>query len=287
MGALRTRGDDRPALIKLAGRSPLTRYRHLIQWWSYNDGTLPLVTWPPQMPDHPHELPRMNLLGLTLALDSNALDDPHAASAGLRRLRDSGWLSLQRSDAMETEQADANPDTIQRLDPLRRQLPETMGPWVLGYSRIGHMVIGSEAEGGRHAALVALLQGQRTKPRPQDVFDAMHVHNASRYGARALITRDDRVLKKAEEARAILGSTLELWTPERALGEATVGVAGHRHLQAAEGFWLPTYPVPAELDRLQQVAMQPPAVEVDTDLTGYTAADPSWPSHHTWAGGEG
>lgn len=48
-----------------------------------------------------------NLTALLLFIDTHIIDATDPATVCLRRLRDEGWINLQRTDAMDTELVDA------------------------------------------------------------------------------------------------------------------------------------------------------------------------------------
>lgn len=77
------------------------------------------------------------------------------------------------------------------------------GPAVLGHSRLGSSIVGSEEDDRRLGRVLEILFGR--KPRPQysknEIRDAMHIATAIRYGGTYFVTKDRALLKKSQQIK--------------------------------------------------------------------------------------
>jgi hypothetical protein len=248
------------------------------------------MVWPPREPEDATLVPYLNLAAITFGIDNNFLGERTAAEQDLRRLQTSGWITLQRSDAVATEQAKSpsgDPGAPARGNEMA-DYPEAMGPLVLGFSRLGSSVLASTEEGGIFENLKQTLR-PNSNVRQSDVFDAMHLLTAARYGVRAFLTRDKNLLKRGDPIRTALGPTwgptFNVWTPERALHQSVAAVRGLRAMAISEGFWLPTYPSDGEIQRLgAEASSEPCPPGSSADLTGFIPRPDLTPSLHSWDG---
>lgn len=198
-----------------------------------------------------------NLTGLNLYIDTHIIDAADEASACLRRLREEGWINLQRTDTMDTELADAPAEKWADLTEASAEYPEALGPMVWGHSRWGSAVWGSDEDRVRIDDVFAVLfpNADRTTARRNHIRDAMHVSTAIRYGGLGFVTRERRLLNKAQQMAERFGG-FRMWSPEQALHEAAARVRSLRELHRLE-------PRPGAL----------PAWPADGDLPGTPAAD--------------
>jgi len=124
--------------------------------------------------------PPYNITGLTLYIDTHILDAEEDASVRLRRLRQEGWIELQRTDVMDTEIAAAPDDKWPSLTEASAEYPEALGPMVVGHSRVGFAVVGSEEDVDRLDGVFAVLfpNVNRATSRKNHIRDAMHIATA-------------------------------------------------------------------------------------------------------------
>ena len=194
--------------------------------------------------------PPHNITGLVLYIDTHIIDAEDDASVRLKRLWREGWIALQRTDAMDTELATAPPDKWPTLTEASAEYPEALGPLVLGHSRFDHTVMGSDEDAARLDAVFAALfpNVDRATARKNHLRDVMHVSTAIRYGGFGFVTREERLLNKAE----IIAERFEgfrMWKPEQALAEAVSRIRGTRELHRREPHRgsLPAWPSDGEL----------------------------------------
>ncbi|WP_340375933.1 hypothetical protein U5640_12700 [Streptomyces sp. SS7] len=191
-----------------------------------------------------------NLTALLLFIDTHIIDAVDEASVCLRHLRDEGWINLQRTDALDTELADAPPEKWAQLTEASAAYPEALGPMVWGQSRWDSSVWGTEEDHTRLHDVFAILfpNVERATARDNHVRDAMHVSTAIRYGGFGFVTRERRLLNKADRiAERFHG--FRMWPPEDALTEAAVRIRGLRELHHREPHrgTLPMWPTEGDL----------------------------------------
>jgi len=175
-------------------------------------------------------------LSIRLVLDTNLADpaqDPPEMVA-LRALDVEGWIQLWRTDAMDTELASsADPDKRTRLLGHSAQLPEQLGVMVLGHSRLGSCVAGSDADSAMWDRVWDTIHPgkDRATARENDVKDALHVWTAMRYGSDGFVTMDGSGPGKGLLDRAgavkVEFDGFNIWSPAQAL--AYVERRKHRH----------------------------------------------------------
>lgn len=164
-----------------------------------------------------------NRLGQGFVVDTNIVDDPAPATAELKRLHETGWIDLRRTDTLD-EELNTRQDPEHRDELLAASEPyvEHQGPVVLDQSRLDHSVWGSEGDAEHLDEVYGLLfpgsdRHDLSTPRAhRKLRDARHVATAIRYAADAFITRDERdLVRKADATRDRFG--LWICTPEGAL----------------------------------------------------------------------
>jgi hypothetical protein len=165
-------------------------------------------------------------LGMRLYFDTNFDTDDSPAAGELRRLHREGWVNLCRADTVDTELLDQQ-DPERRAGLLRKTADyvESRGPMVLGHSRLGACVLGSDADEHDLDLVYRTLWPESdrfddsTNESRRKLRDAMHVATARRYGASGFITRDGRILAKSGALDDELDG-LSVITPEDALAFA-------------------------------------------------------------------
>lgn len=182
-----------------------------------------------RQPHDPQGIPleHVERLGVRFYFDTNFVTDDSPAAQELRQLHRDGWISLWRTDTVDTELA-SMPDGERRRELLEAtsHYVQSFGPMVLGHSRLDFAVLGSDEDTERLDRVFAILfpgsarRDQSTGRARRKLRAAMHVATAIRYGANAFITRDgdDLLPKDAAIAKALNG--FRIMTPECALAFA-------------------------------------------------------------------
>jgi hypothetical protein len=164
----------------------------------------------------------MAWLGLLFYVDTNFAGDAAPAAVELRELASEGWITIHRTDTLDTE-------LLRDEDPVRRsallaessRYPESLGPFVWDQSRLDSSVIACDEDAERLDSVFRLLfpgtdrYGTSANAK-RKLRDAMHVATTIRYGGTYFVTRDaDDILKKREQLMAAYN--LQPMTPESAL----------------------------------------------------------------------
>lgn len=180
-------------------------------------------------------VPYMNRTALTLFIDSNIVDAGDDEVSYLKRLREEGWISLQRTDTMDTEFGKATGETWTRLTEASSKYPEVLGPVVLDHSRLDFAVLGDEEDQLRLDRVFSILfpGAQREEARDNHIHDAMHVATAIRYGGYGFVTREKRLLNKYEAISSAFAG-FRMWRPEQAIAEAMRRITSMRRLHQLE-----------------------------------------------------
>jgi hypothetical protein len=196
-----------------------------------------------------------SLLGLLFYIDTNIVDALSAEAGALRRLDKEGWITLFKTDMMDIELSAAPTTELPRLFAASAPYPESFGPEVPGESDPNSSVRASQEDTDRVRDVFTLLYpgADWTAPRPNNRRDAMHVATAIRYGGRAFVTHDAKILKK-DTVISQRFNGFRIWTARQALAEAAARVGSTRELYRREPHrgLLPTWPVSSDLDSLGQ-----------------------------------
>ncbi|MCW2876359.1 MAG: hypothetical protein JWQ95_459 [Sphaerisporangium sp.] len=179
--------------------------------------------------------PYLNRTNLTLYIDTNIIGSTSEAVRTLVRLREEGWISLQRTDTMDTEFIKAPPEKRSELTDESSRYPEAYGPLVLDHSRLGSAVLGDEDDEARLRRVFSILHpgGHWDSARENDVRDAMHVSTAIRYGGYGFVTHDRLMLNKHDQMAEGFAN-FRIWRPEKAVEEALGRVRNMRELHRRE-----------------------------------------------------
>ncbi|MCF1596516.1 hypothetical protein [Streptomyces muensis] len=195
-------------------------------------------------------LPSWNLTSLVFFIDTHILDAPDDASVLLRKLYDTNWISLRRTDAMDTELAAAPEEKWAELTEASAGYAESFGPMVLDHSRLDHSVLGSDEDVARDDLVFSTLfpGADRATCRKNHIRDAMHVATAIRYGGLAFVTHERKLLNKSDQIAGLFQG-FRIWSPTQALAEAAGAVARARELyrREPERGSLPEWPTVEEL----------------------------------------
>ncbi|MDW3218176.1 MAG: hypothetical protein R8F63_06145 [Acidimicrobiales bacterium] len=150
-------------------------------------------------------------LGRRYLIDTHIIDAADAASERLWELHDGGWIQLCRSDAMDTELLDRADERHRELLLNRSaEIVEVLGVGVVGHSRVGHMVVGSDEESKDWDELWELMwpnadRSSTSRTNRTRIRDAMHVLTAARYAYDGFVTKDRGVLAASSAVRARFG----------------------------------------------------------------------------------
>lgn len=180
-------------------------------------------------------LPYANLTALTLFIDSHIVDATDHEVRFLMQLREEGWISLQRTDTMDTEFGKATGEKWARLTEASSRYPEALGPMVLDHSRLDFSVLGDEEDQHRLDRVFSILFPgvQREEARDNHIHDAMHVATAIRYEGYGFVTREKRLLNK-HDAISSAFSGFQMWRPEQGIAEAMRRITSMRRLHKLE-----------------------------------------------------
>ncbi len=119
----------------------------------------------------------------------------------LDRLNDEGKIMVEITDTFETELRSGK--GYPRGLPKASKYIFSEGPAVVGHSRLGSCIVGSDEDDRRMARVLEILFGKKpkTKYTSNDIRDVMHISTAIRYGGTYFVTLDKKVLKKAEKIK--------------------------------------------------------------------------------------
>lgn len=187
----------------------------------------------------------LSLTNITLYFDVHVLDATDDAPRLLRRSRKEGWIRLQKTDVMDTELIQAKSAELRwQLINDSSDYPEALGPFSVGHSRLGHTITGGQEDDERldHVLSILYPRIQRATVRRQHVRDAMHIATAIRYCGTGFVTRDGRLLGKAQLVAENFDGFL-LLTPEEAVTlvrDAIRGVVA-AHMTTGSPRWIPSW----------------------------------------------
>ncbi len=142
----------------------------------------------------PRSKPRL----LSIYIDTNCINarqkDP--ALNELEALHDKGLILIEKADVLETELMEGKgyPAGIRKS----HNFTTSFGPAVIGHSRIGSCIIGSDRSATDHQALLALLFGEGPYSK-NDVRDVMHLLTVAHYMGDVFVTNEQAILQKAVE----------------------------------------------------------------------------------------
>lgn len=119
----------------------------------------------------------------------------------LEQLADGDNIALETTDALLNE-LDRKESYPQGKDKARKYI-FSMGPFVLGQSKSGMSVLGSEEDDDRFGSLLNIFFGHKLRQNYSDreVGDARQIATAIKYGANFFVTRDGVLLKNSDEIK--------------------------------------------------------------------------------------
>jgi predicted nucleic acid-binding protein len=181
-----------------------------------------------------------NITGLSWCLDTNIVDNPDFEF--IRRLFEVGWIYLQTPSTVFMELSNRkDPEAREELLELRNPFCMPMGIMVLGHAQLDLAVFASEADVKLlhqiHERLWnttfeedAAKSDNGVHKAQNRIRDSMIVHTSIRYGASALLTQDQRLLKGAGAVRG-LGSNFQILSLESAKRIALHQIARKRYFK--------------------------------------------------------
>jgi hypothetical protein len=167
-----------------------------------------------------------NRTALTWAMDTCVLidlDQGQAEAVALDRLDAEGWIDLIKMDVVDTELARIrDPELLQERLARSRPFVEYFGPMVLGYSRLGHSVVGSQDDKELLDKVFRILwpQARMDTANHHQIGDAMHVAWSIRNRTNGFVTSDQRVLGRREAIEQLAHDGFRVYSPVEALNRA-------------------------------------------------------------------
>ncbi|HVZ12291.1 MAG TPA: hypothetical protein VG965_04650 [Patescibacteria group bacterium] len=154
---------------------------------------------------------------ISVYIDTNCINarQDNTAINELEKLYHDDMLLIEKSDTLDTELSHGSgypKGQKKSLDYI-----ESYGPAVVGLSRVGSSIVGSEEDDKRLSKVLEILWGKKIRSAysMQDMGDAMHITTAARYGGNYFVTNEKRLLKKSKEIKDEFG--IEVCTPEDCL----------------------------------------------------------------------
>lgn len=156
---------------------------------------------------------------ITIFKDTNTLneDSSNQAINALEKLveESSGKISIEIATVMETELLkDSNKNEV-RLKKAAGYI-YSYEVAVLGESRLGYSILGSEEDNKSYKELLIILFGDKQNYKSNDKRDALHIHTAIRSGGRYFITYDKKLLRRSVDIQARFNSLI-ICIPEECL----------------------------------------------------------------------
>lgn len=133
----------------------------------------------------------------------------------LERLNDEEKIMVEITDTFETELRSGKgyPRGLAKVT----SYIFSEGPAVIGHSRVGSCIVGSEEDDKRLSRILELLFGKKLRKEyfSNEIRDAMHVSTAIHYGGTYFITLDKKVLKAFKKVKREF--QIVITTPEECL----------------------------------------------------------------------
>lgn len=151
----------------------------------------------------------------TIALDTNCINakEKDETLNELQSLCAEGKVQIYKTDVMDTEMQDNYSPGLRKS----KNLTEDLGDMVVGHSRVGHGVIGSENDEKIFVEILGILfdRKDRAKYTSRELRDAMMVKTHMEHKRTFLVTRDKGLLNKAKTLQEKFN--VEIVDPERCL----------------------------------------------------------------------
>ncbi len=141
--------------------------------------------------------------GYLIIIDTNCINarqrDP--ALNELERFLEEDNIGLETTDTLlnELERNKGYPKGQQKAG----KYIFSMGPMVLGHSKFGTSILGSEEDDNRLGEVLKIIFGHKSRSSysADEMGDAVQVSTAIRYGAKFFVTRDGDLLRKSNEIK--------------------------------------------------------------------------------------
>lgn len=151
---------------------------------------------------------------ISVYIDTNCINARQNSSAlnELEKLYEEGLILIEKTDTLDTELARGT--GYPQGQKKSMNYIESYGPVVLGYSRIGSSILGSDEDDKRFSKILEILWGKKIRSMytSSEIGDAMHIATAARYGGTYFITNENRLLIKSQEIKNELN--IEICRPE-------------------------------------------------------------------------
>lgn len=144
---------------------------------------------------------------ISVYIDTNCINARQNNSAinQLEKLYEDELILIEKTDTLETELGRKNgyPEGQKKS----MNYIESYGPAVLGLSRVGSSIVGSEAADNSLGRMLEILWGKkmRSSYSSSEMGDAMHISTSARYGGTYFVTNERALLMKSDEIKAEFG----------------------------------------------------------------------------------
>ncbi|MFA5136017.1 MAG: hypothetical protein WC489_01330 [Patescibacteria group bacterium] len=140
---------------------------------------------------------------ISVYIDTSCINAKQEISAlnELEKLNDEEKIIIETTDTLETELRDGKgyPRGLKKAS----NYIFSEGPAVVGHSRLGSCIAGSDEDDRRMTKVLEILFGKkaRNKYTKNEIRDVMHVCTAIRYGGTYFVTLDTKILKRSPEIK--------------------------------------------------------------------------------------
>ncbi len=149
----------------------------------------------------------------TVTVDTNCINAKGMDQAlnSLEDLERQGIVQLRKTDALDTDLVDDEGASAEKRRQKSARLPEDMGIWILGYSRLNHTRLAGEDDGPAvdrlsHLLFSESLSALAKKSRHRQVRDVMHLYTHIMHKRDYFVTRDHDFLDHADTIRKEYGT---------------------------------------------------------------------------------
>lgn len=140
---------------------------------------------------------------ISVYIDTNCVNarQNNAALNQLEKLYEEEKIIIETTDTFETELLEGK--SYSRGLRKAMNYVFSFGPSVVGHSRIGSCIVGSEEDDRRLGRVLEIIFGRKLRKdySRNQIRDAMHLATTIRYGGTYFVTQDNSLLKKAEVIR--------------------------------------------------------------------------------------
>lgn len=141
---------------------------------------------------------------ISIYLDTNCIN-ARGKDDALNRLEElyrNEKIIIETTDTLETELKEGKGYPKGIIKSMRYIF--SYGPAVLGHSRVGSCIIGTEEDDRRLRRVLEIFFGGKDRPQysKNEMRDAMHVATAIRYGTNYFVTKDKTLLRGMDQIKA-------------------------------------------------------------------------------------